>query len=131
LSDDRVDLKAYIDALLEERHRNFESQLRAIEKRTDERGQALDRRLEQMNEIRSALRDSDERKATREELGAFRNEVNRRFDQLLDPASGIYARMNTSGTNLRTWAIALLTAVLLLVIGLVVHILSDGGSSLP
>lgn len=123
-------LKEYFEAILREREKHFDDQIAAADRAVTKAEQALDRRLEAMNELRDALDTAQKTFVTRNELATLQEQVNRRFDEMLDPETGIYARVAGSSNQLRSWAIALLTAILLLLLGLIAHIASTGGKFL-
>lgn len=49
--------------------------------------------------------------------------VEQKVDKLLDPETGIYPKLEDVGNRLRTWAIAILTALLLTLVGLALNLL--------
>ena len=113
-----------------ERQKHVSDQIASLQLATVKAEQSMDRRLDGMNEIREAMREADNLKATKTELGVLRDEMDRRFDEILDPKTGIYAQLGKNTSGLRNWAIALLTAVLLLILGLIAHVAATGGKFL-
>ena len=79
---DDVKLREYLEVLLAEHRRYFETRLTAIEQATDLARSTMSQRLDAMNEIRAALKDQSGLMMTRTEMSVIVERLRTEVDDL-------------------------------------------------
>ena len=94
----------------------FEARVTALEKASEVSARALDRRLDAMNEIREAMRDMSSGMATRSELDAAKENIEKDLRALREFRAELGGKASQQQAN-----VALALALLSLVMSIVMH----------
>lgn len=85
-------LQRYVERLLDEQRAYFEAKITSIDKTTGNTTEALNRRLEGMNEFRSALKDANALNLPRNEYLAQKNEQDKDMERFRDQINSMISR---------------------------------------